>query len=242
MLSVVDLVNMHTLDLDLAAYLTARVSRGCSFLVGALPGGAGKTTVMAALLNFVPPDCRLATADSGTTVRRILAAPDDRRCCFICHEIGSGPYFAYLWGRDARDFFALPAAGHVIATNLHADTYEQCRAQLCRDVGLAETAFHQCQLCLFIHRVGRSWSDPRRRLVAVYEGDGDGPHRLVWQWNRAADAFDRIAPSGLIVPEAPYPTAMRDFLSRMVREQVYTIEDVRARFLDFAAANPPGSA
>ena len=52
MLSVFDLLAAGTLDVDLTAYFLARISRGASFLVGANPGGAGKTTVMCALLNF----------------------------------------------------------------------------------------------------------------------------------------------------------------------------------------------
>ncbi len=42
MLSVLDLLDAHTLDLDLAAYLMARTTRGASFMVGARPGGAGQ--------------------------------------------------------------------------------------------------------------------------------------------------------------------------------------------------------
>lgn len=239
MLSVVDLVRAGTLDLDLAAYLSARVSRGCSFVVGALPGGVGKTTVMGALLNFIPPEHRLIAADSGATVRRALEAVTDSRRCFICHEIGSGPYFAYLWGRDACDYFALPAAGYMIATNLHADTWEQCRAQLCKDVGVRADDFHQCRLCLFIHRVGRSWSDPRRRIVAVHESDGRTPHRLVWQWNRHTDGFDRDGPSQIIAPDDSYCATMRGFIAQLVDEEICMIEDIRRRFLEFASSNPP---
>ena len=54
MLSIFDLLAAKTLDLDLAAYLMARISLGASFMVGSVPGGAGKTTVMCALLNFIP--------------------------------------------------------------------------------------------------------------------------------------------------------------------------------------------
>jgi hypothetical protein len=62
MLSVFDLLAAKTLDLDLAAYLMARISKGSSFMVGSVPGGAGKTTVMCALLNFVPVDVPLIAA------------------------------------------------------------------------------------------------------------------------------------------------------------------------------------
>ena len=54
MLSLVDLIKAGTVDLRLAAYLAAAMHSGASLLVGARPGAAGKTTVMCALLNFLP--------------------------------------------------------------------------------------------------------------------------------------------------------------------------------------------
>ena len=63
MLSIVDLLEAGTLSPALAAYLLAAISRGASFMVGALPGSAGKTTVMGALLNFVPATIALKPAD-----------------------------------------------------------------------------------------------------------------------------------------------------------------------------------
>ena len=62
MLSVFDLLAAKTLELDLAAYLMARISKGSSFMVGSVPGGAGKTTVMCALLNFLPIDLPIVAA------------------------------------------------------------------------------------------------------------------------------------------------------------------------------------
>jgi type IV secretory pathway ATPase VirB11/archaellum biosynthesis ATPase len=56
MLSLVDLIEAGTLDLPLAAYLAAAMRAGASLMVGARPGGAGKTVVMCALLNFLPDD------------------------------------------------------------------------------------------------------------------------------------------------------------------------------------------
>ena len=93
MLSVVDLIDAGTVSTDLAAYCMAAIGRGASFMVGALPGGAGKTTVMGALLNFVPEDVVLQPADGIHTIRRGLAQSSPRRC-YICHEIGRGSYYA----------------------------------------------------------------------------------------------------------------------------------------------------
>ena len=53
-LSFSDLIDRGTFDLELAAWLMSHVSRGASFIVGAGPGGVGKTTTMRSLLSLAP--------------------------------------------------------------------------------------------------------------------------------------------------------------------------------------------
>ncbi len=179
MLSMVDLIEMETIPLDLAAILAARVFSGASFLVGALPGGAGKTAVMGALLACVPPaSVLIPTDDPLELVRPPVHDPDAPRC-YVCHEIGAGFYYAYLWGNTARAFFELPAAGHQIATNLHADTYEQCRAQLCDENGVSAPSFNSVRLMVFL-RVDSAGNRIRRTVETVWESDGVSPHHLLY--------------------------------------------------------------
>jgi hypothetical protein len=149
MLSVVDLVEAGTITRDIAAYSLAAIGNGASFMVGAQPGGAGKTTVMGALLNFVPTTVQLIPAHGMDIINQGLRAPEPR-CCFICHEIGDGHYYAYLWGDVLRRYFDLPAEGHMLATNLHADTYEQAREQVCGDNGVPTADFQRMNLVYFL--------------------------------------------------------------------------------------------
>ncbi len=74
MLTVRDLLDAGTLDEEIAAYFLAAISGGRSFLVGANPGGAGKTTVMAALLNFIPDIEIVPVEDSGVIAEGLKAA------------------------------------------------------------------------------------------------------------------------------------------------------------------------
>ena len=53
-LSFSDLIDRGTFDLELAAWLMSHVSRGASFIVGAGPGGVGKTTTKRSLLSLAP--------------------------------------------------------------------------------------------------------------------------------------------------------------------------------------------
>jgi type IV secretory pathway ATPase VirB11/archaellum biosynthesis ATPase len=131
MLSLVDLIEAETVDLPLAAYLAAAMRAGASLLVGARPGGAGKTAVMCALLNFLPDDTVIRAVDSRAVLAEGQRDDEPGRTCYLAHEISSASYYAYVWGHEARTLFGLVADGHVIASNLHADTLEETRDQLC---------------------------------------------------------------------------------------------------------------
>lgn len=233
MLSIVDLLDARTVDLGLGAYLMSAIQNGASFLVGALPGGAGKTTVMAALLNLLPRQVAIVPTDDGAVLASGSAEPAPPRRCYVCHEIGSGPYYAYLWGADARRFFHLPAHGHMIATNLHADTIDQCHTQLCRDNRLAEDDFRRCDLMLFLDVRG-SWARARRRVAAVHDSRDGQAHRLVYRWDPRDDRFepvDTTAPDG----DGPTPEHCATFLQDLQRKGVSTIQQVRERVVDWAA-------
>ncbi|MBN1341474.1 MAG: hypothetical protein JXQ73_02280 [Phycisphaerae bacterium] len=199
MLSIVDLIDAETVTIELAAYLLAAIGQGASFMVGALPGGAGKTTVMGALLNFVPPDVELAPAESEGVVRDALDNTARRRC-LICHEIGAGFYYAYLWGGVLADLLLLPAHGHMVATNLHADTIDQARCQLCVDNPVPVETFDRFGLMLFLDVSGR-WPRTQRRIATVYEPDASGPPRLVYHMNTDG-AIKPAEPSSLVDGQA----------------------------------------
>ena len=220
MLSIVDLLEAGTITPDLAAYAMAAIGRGASFLVGALPGGAGKTTVMGALLNFVPGDVVLRPADGMRAIERGLGA-ERPRCCYICHEIGSGPYYAYLWGGELRAYFELPTAGHSLATNLHADTYEQARDQICGDNGVPAAALCRMGLMFFLS-VRRSGLGASRRIVTAWESDGRAPHLMVF----SAEASDGRVAASALVSEADVSEAA-SAIDRLAASGARTIEQVR---------------
>ena len=95
MLSLVDLQEAGTVSAAQAAWLLARVAEGASWLVGARPGGAGKTAVLAALLAMVP---------DGESVRLTLAGggwhgalPGET---VVSYELSPGTYEAYIWGPE----------------------------------------------------------------------------------------------------------------------------------------------
>ena len=231
MLSVFDLLEAGTLDLGLASYLTARISRGASFMVGAVPGGAGKTTVMCALLNLVPPDVRLVAATPQVVQSAGAGSSGDARCCYVCHEIGSGSYFAYLWGEDLRRYCRLCENGDMLATNLHADTIGQAVDQVCGDNDVPPEHFRRFHLLIFL-AVERDRWNYRRRIGAVHDTNGVEPHRSVWL--RDGD-FARGMNQDSEYVDAAWLAACREFLQAGRDARIRTIEQTRERVLAFLA-------
>ncbi|MFN2110572.1 MAG: hypothetical protein ACK2UI_12990 [Anaerolineae bacterium] len=229
MLSLIDLVDAGTMDLPLAAYLAAAMRHGASLLVGARPGGAGKTAVMAALLNFLPNATAIQAVGSRAVLDMATQDPAPGATCYLAHEIGAGFYYAYLWGDEARDFFALTALGHTIATNLHADTLEETYDQLCLENGVAPAHLAAVTLKVYL-RVDRSDRLAfKRRVSHVYESDGV-EDCLLWRRNRHG-TFERQDVESAVVSPVEENAYVR-FLTALRRRDVRYIEDVRRALLE----------
>jgi hypothetical protein len=224
MLSLLDLIDAETVDLPLAAYLAATMRSGASLLVGARPGGAGKTAVMCALLNFLPDRTTIRPVDS----RAALA--DGQRTqpgevCFLAHEISNAAYYAYVWGSEARAFFSLIETGHIIASNLHADTLKETRDQLCQENGVPQAHLDAVTLKIYLQIERRSGWAMRRWVSRVYESDGRGD-RLLWRGDKKG-VFTRQGPpsSAIVSPAQEHKYAQ--FLTALLRQDVRRIGDVR---------------
>lgn len=226
-----DLLAAKTLDLDLAAYLMARISRGASFMVGSVPGGAGKTTVMCALLNFVPVDVTLIAATPQEVYKASKAATSPR-ACYICHEIGSGSYFAYLWSDALRAYCRLSENGHMLATNLHADDLEEARDQVCGDNGVRQELFNRFELLIFL-RIEGSYLKTHRRIEKVYSSDGLTDHVLVFDAGNNKKIETKVN-NHMVEPD--YVSACRDFLKK-ITPKTLTIEQTRQQVVEFLAHN-----
>lgn len=227
MLSVVDLICAGTIDLDIAAFVCEKMSRSSSILTAARPGGAGKTTVMAAFLGFIPPGVQIITVSDGS-----LLEPDNLRypnpIYLMAHEIGSGHYYGYIWGEEARKYFSLIESGRSIASNLHADTYEELTAILTGNLKVPEQALGRVDLIIFMSISGRSFFELKRRVSAVYESV-NGNHRLVFKHNQKADNFELLT-SDIFSDRVK---KIRDFINKLVQNRECEYLAVRRRFLEF---------
>ncbi|MDH7568851.1 MAG: hypothetical protein QHJ73_04635 [Armatimonadota bacterium] len=184
-LSLLDLVAANTLDLSVAAFLAGAVAGGATLLTAARPGNAGKTTLLAAALAFVPPHRPIVAVGHPGVLEK---AP--RRCCLLAHEIGDGPYYGYLWGKEARRFFQMADGERSAVSCIHADTLEELHAILCGNaIGLPEEAFRRIDVVAFL-RLDRTLRGYRRRVSAVYAVDpGSGRHRRAYVWDDTSDTY-----------------------------------------------------
>jgi len=225
MLSLVDLLDAGTVDLEMAAQMAALAAQGGSFLTAAGPGGVGKTTLMGAMLAFLPPGAAIVPIESARTLDRLPPPSPEAPTCLVVHEIGSGPYYAYLCGPAVGRYFELARpAGRCLASNLHAETYDEAVRQL-SGLDVAEEALADIDLLAFMAMDGR-----RRRVTAVWHANGAGGHHPAWRWDRRRDAFEqRGEPPPCLrgVDLGPY----RALLASAAEEGVKRIEDLRVRAL-----------
>jgi hypothetical protein len=250
-LSIVDLIEDGTLSVEMAAYGLRAMAGGASLLTGARPGGAGKTTLMATFLHFLPPGVPIVTTDRSQVIADALDAPADEPACYLAHEIGSGHWYAYIWGRDVADFFSLiegargdrgeaisvlrntetgrPAFGRRVASCLHADTLPELTAILTSDeLGVSKEQLAAVDLILFMH-VRRTLRGLQRRVATFYEADDQGGHRLLYEWVPDDDAF-RPATE---IPDRHGLAPYTEFVQRLVDEGEADCRAVRRKVLDF---------
>jgi energy-coupling factor transporter ATP-binding protein EcfA2 len=229
MLSIVDLIEAGTINVEMAAWAMRAMAEGASLLTAARPGGAGKTTLMAALLGLLPPGLPIVTVDNSRVIADGLERSAAEPACYLVHEIGSGDWYGYLWGRDVADFFSLIGHHRRIASCLHADTLEELTGILCSPpLHVSPEELGRVGLILFVH-VAPGSRGCRRRVADFWQSDGQGGHRRVFRWDARADVFE--ATEGL-----KHPAVLRrytDFLQGLLEDGVVAMEAVRRRVLEF---------
>lgn len=208
MLSVIDLLEAGTLIRRQLCRLIERIERGASWLVGAKPGGAGKTAVMSALLGTLPAGERIRLTNRGTGWEK--SCPGD---CVVTYEISPAHYDAYIWGADVQRLAQLGKRGCRIVANLHADTLEEARDQVVNDNGVAETDFAAFDMFLPVSVKG-SFMSARRVVERIHVC-----HYGEWR------EFDESA------PPSEREKKIGTFLDLCVEKGLRTVTDVREAWL-----------
>ncbi len=230
-LTVADLCAARTLTPEIAAFMLSTVAQGASILTAAMRGGAGKSTLLANLLTMLPPGERIVTTSSPAVVARALDEPPVEPECYLAHEIGSGHWYAYIWGPTVRQFFQLMDTGRRVASCLHADTLEEVEQILTSPPLLVPVEYvHRIGVLAFIDFAGDG-----RRVTFVYGHAPGGELRLAFRWRSSDDTHDAIsAPEFFGLDPSRYAQAV-DFFNKLIAEDVRQIAEQRRRIVDFYA-------
>ncbi|MHA1734255.1 MAG: hypothetical protein ACTSU5_20140 [Promethearchaeota archaeon] len=252
MLSVVDLHEAGTVTTEFLAYACLALERGASFLVGARPGAAGKTTVMAALLGLLPPGEPLhvlgdssdleaygppPSRGSASALPSRATAPVEKHMTLLCHEIGEGRWYGYLWGPPVLRYLRLSSTGVRVVSNLHADDLPDLLGQL-GPAGVTRGELASLVEILIFLRVSRGAGGERKHRVSVVLEAFRGGYRTVF--GPPGSGVDSVGgtlvqkePSALVPMDEEFSKALK-LVKRLLETKPATLERVRAAFLELS--------
>ncbi len=128
-LTILDLIRNDTLDVDTAALLWLLIEAKKSIVVAAAAQLAGKTTLLTALIDLVPP-----------RYEKVYARGDDEDFSWVSRTEPAATYVlvpelsdhtpGYLWGDKLKRLFQELERGYSMGATIHADTPEQVLATL----------------------------------------------------------------------------------------------------------------
>jgi hypothetical protein len=153
--------------------------------------------------------------------------------CYLVHEIGDGHWYGYLWGPDVARFLSLIDGSRRIASCLHADTLDELTAILgSPPLGVAREALARVGLILFMH-VRRTRAGYQRRVATFYQSDGQGGHRLLFQWVAQSDTFRQTA----ALPDPDGLSRYAQFVQDLVDTDTRHFEPLRRKVHAFYGQN-----
>ncbi len=180
--SIVELVRSGTLDADLAARLWLLIEGRVPIVVAAEAQGTGKTTLLEALLAFVPPSIRIVElAGEGETFAWLPQASDlgwpgvarptpgtdpvrPENTVILAHEL-SNHLPGYTWGEAARIAVRAASIGYGLAATIHADALDDVFDALRRPpIRASDDELSHLGVILVLRRLDGG----RRRVVAAH--------------------------------------------------------------------------
>jgi hypothetical protein len=246
-MSITQIIRAGTMPPRVAALLWLVMERGASIVLAADPPGAGKTTILTALLAFTRPDAAVYfTRGWGETFRLPKRAEDDPPVYLLVNEI-SDHLPVYSWGPYVQHAFELIGEGYTLASTLHAETVDGVIEQLVDECDVPEG--HVGRLAFIVPMfVGARGGQRVRRVseVAVLEplGAGYDRHSIV-RWRPDDDAYDILSTPAEVNAAARrlgfdddeefmHELARREqFIDSLLSENVSAIDDVQERVFRF---------
>jgi hypothetical protein len=117
--SILDIVKFGTIDFKLAGLLWLLMEHRASVMVAAGPIWAGKTTLLHALLDFLPPGIEQVSLRGYEEDFRSLGNDKPENTYLVTEEISNHSY-EYLWGYQVAKAFELLPKGYALGGTIHA--------------------------------------------------------------------------------------------------------------------------
>jgi hypothetical protein len=168
-LSILDLVNSGTLDFKVAALLWTLMEHRASVLVAAGPAFAGKTTLLNALLDFLPPDLQKIALQGHFEDFKFLNSSQADKSYLVAEEFSNHGFAEYMWGYKAVKTINLLSKGYSIGATIHARNSQEVIYVLNKYLGLSLPVLTQLGIIVNLLAIaGRNYEDePIRRVVSV---------------------------------------------------------------------------
>lgn len=245
-LSITEIVAAGTMPPRIAAMLWLAVERGASIVLAADPPGAGKTTILTALLAFARPDAAVYFTRGWGETFRLPPRDGDAPVYMLINEI-SDHLPVYSWGPYVQRAFELMDQGYSLASTMHADTVEGVIEQLTDENDVEPRLIGNLTFVVPLY-VGVANSRRVRRVseIAVLQPLGPSFDRTsVARWRPQDDAYDVLATPAEVIAVARR-LGMEDeellrelgrreqLIESLVAEGVTDIEEVQRRIFAFA--------
>jgi hypothetical protein len=127
--SLVWLIERGAIETQPAAFLSLAIEGRATVLIVAEPHEAGKTTLLTALIDFLPSDTRRIYLRGWYERFAFLDSIPPETGYILCNEI-SAHLPTYLWGRGVRRIFEAVSSGYPLATTMHATSGSDALDQL----------------------------------------------------------------------------------------------------------------
>jgi hypothetical protein len=200
-LAAAQLIASGSVDAETVAIIWLLLEHGASLTVAGPTNpqaGAGKTTTLNALLQFLPERTTVHYMEGMKEDFSFLHLPGARpdSTCVFSNEI-SNHLAIYMWGDIARRYLQLPGQGYQIVTTAHADTVEEVIRTYRHSVGIGAQEARRLGLIVNIGFTGRRFVSERRWMNVhfIYPfTDANNPLAIIpiplARWNRSSDSFE----------------------------------------------------
>lgn len=249
--SIAELIGAGTLNAETAATIWLLLEGRVPLIVAGDGQGVGKTTLLGALLDFLPPDVHVVelrgldetfdwlpqASDLGWpgVPARPAGAPIRPETTVILAAELSDHTPAYTWGESARVAVRAAALGYGLAATIHGESLDDVLAELrSAPVHLSDDELSRLGVVLVLRRVDRD----RRRVVAAHylrpvarDMHGHiqrlGPAVLA-TWDSATDRFEQFGWG--VTPELALRVGRRagDFELELAERRAF-LDDLVAR-------------